>query len=178
MAGTLVAELLEADAAIVSAEVLWVAPAIVVGWGIPTIAKAPAPAVVTPTVAVAPATTPVAPAPAVMAPAPTMATLGHGGAGGPDGDAAQSHGDQADAEPLRNRLHVCTPLFCAVPDGRALEAAAAEPTTTAAEAVELVEPVKAVEVELVEAPEAASKAAAEPGVLSPVESGVEFADSE
>src|SRR5215203_5492188 len=34
MAGFSVAELLEANPAIVSAEVLWVAPAIVVGWGI------------------------------------------------------------------------------------------------------------------------------------------------
>src|SRR5215207_8265518 len=69
MAGFSVAELLKANPAIVSAEVLWVAPAIVVGWGIPAIAKAVAPAV-----AVAPTTTVVAPA-AVMTPA--MATPGH-----------------------------------------------------------------------------------------------------
>src|SRR5215204_6232488 len=105
LAGFSVAELLEANPAIVSAEVLWVAPAIVVGWGIPAIAKAIAPAVVTPAVAVAPATTPVAPAPSVMAPAAAMAALGHRWAGGTKGGAAQSHGDQADAEPLHNRLH-------------------------------------------------------------------------
>src|SRR5215207_4161366 len=66
MAGFSVAELLQANPAIVSAEVLWVAPAIVVGWGIPTIAVAPA---------VAPTTTVVAPAAAVMTPA--MAAPGH-----------------------------------------------------------------------------------------------------
>jgi hypothetical protein len=69
-------------------------------------------------------------------------------------------------------------LFCAVPDRSASEAAPAELTTTAAEAVEPVEPIKAVEVELAEAPEAAPKAAAEAGVLSPVESSVEIARSD
>src|SRR5829696_7024923 len=93
MAGVSVAELLEANPAIVSAEVLWVAPAIVVGWGIPAIAKAPASAVVTPAV-VTPATTLVAPAPAVMTPA--MAAPGHRWPGGPDDGAAQRYGQEAD----------------------------------------------------------------------------------
>src|SRR5215207_1281952 len=84
MAGFSVAELLEANPAIVSAEVLWVAPAIVVGWGIPAIAKAPASAVVTP--AVAPTTTVVAPA-VVMTPA--MAAPGHRWPGRTDAGAAQ-----------------------------------------------------------------------------------------
>src|SRR5829696_5211115 len=89
MAGFSVAELLEANPAIVSAEVLWVAPAIVVGWGIPAIAKAPASAVVTPAV--------------VMTPG--MAAPGHRWPGRTDAGAAQRYGQEADAELLCNHLH-------------------------------------------------------------------------
>ena len=67
----------------------------------PAIAKAPPPAVVTPAVAMAPATTPVPPAAAVMTPAAAMAALGHRWTGSPDNGAAQRHGEEADAEPLR-----------------------------------------------------------------------------
>src|SRR3954451_7012685 len=55
---------------------------------------------------------------------------------------------EANAEPVRNHPHGCTPLVCAAPDGTTSEAAPAEPTPAAAEAVE---PIKAAEVEAAKA---------------------------